>query len=64
MQTYAMTPEGKRMVRCGCNSDYLRDDPATECFDGMEACTVCGRYPWYNLAAERGGVKKAGPLTR
>lgn len=54
-QQYAMTPEGKRAVRCGCNSEYLRDDPATECFEDMDACTVCGKYPWYTKKAVNGG---------
>ena len=56
---YGKTPHGKRMIRCGCNDDYVRDDPETECFDDMEVCPGCGKYPWYLIDAATGGSNRA-----
>lgn len=60
MPQYAMTPHGKRMIRCGCNDKYKRDDPKTECFDDMDACPACGKYPWYRIEATIGGKRRPG----
>ena len=55
MPFYARTPHGKRMIRCECTDEYKRDDPETECFEDMEPCNECGKYPWYRIEATVGG---------
>lgn len=59
---YARSPVGKRLVRCGCNDEFIRDDPKTECFDDMTRCRRCGHFPWYRIEATQGGsnLKRAG----
>ena len=60
MPLYARTPHGKRMIRCGCNDLFDPHDERTECFDDMEPCKECGKYPWYLIAAVKGGFRRPG----
>ena len=58
---FAMSPVGKRMIRCKCTEEYDPLDDNIECFEEGPAsaqCSVCHTYPWYHIKPATGGSNR------